>query len=539
MRNQHFAAWLAAAAISCAVFARVLSKCGVLPTTTGLTRSLLYLLLYLAWGVPLRRRVMQPQARRRLAAIAGLMVFWFVLRTVKYFFLANDTAARLVWYGYYIPMLLIPTLAVPVALSLGKPEEFRLPRRSALLFLAAGALLLLVLSNDLHEWVFRFPAGRPHSDLNYRYAPGYFAVLGWEVLCALAALWLILTRCRFSPRRKYLPVCILACILAYCALYISGAHWLRLVLGDLAAAECLMVAALLESCLQNGMIPTNSGYLALFRAGTPQARITDASLASYAVSANAPDLPQDVLRAAVEAPVALDARTRLKSSAIPGGYVFWLEDIADISALLERLEDNRRSIAERNELDAVNYRAREQLSALREKNRLYDLLQAQTARQIARLDELLARSAADQHSETRRRLLAKAAVIAAYVKRRGNLTFLAEGAQTLDSGELRLCLEESLANLRLLGVDCALALPGGLPLEATAVIAFYERFETAVEAALDTLRAVWIHGRPTADGLRLCLELETDAAVELPDAACEREDGVSRFTQTLRRAVQA
>ena len=32
------------------------------------------------------------------------------------------------WYGYYFPMLFIPLLCVLVALSLGKPENYRLPK---------------------------------------------------------------------------------------------------------------------------------------------------------------------------------------------------------------------------------------------------------------------------------------------------------------------------------------------------------------------------------------------------------------------------
>ena len=48
-------------------------------------------------------------------------------------------------------MLFIPLLCVLVALSLGKPENYRLPKWTGLLYLPTTLLLLLVLTNDLHH----------------------------------------------------------------------------------------------------------------------------------------------------------------------------------------------------------------------------------------------------------------------------------------------------------------------------------------------------------------------------------------------------
>ena len=43
--------------------------------------------------------------------------------------------------------------------------------------------------------------------------------------------------------------------------------------------------------------------------------------------------------------------TLLKSSRIGGGYVLWQEDITDVTALLERLEENRKNIEDSNCLE--------------------------------------------------------------------------------------------------------------------------------------------------------------------------------------------
>ena len=124
----------------------------------SLLRSFIYIGLMTWWGISLWQRIVQTQVRRYLAATAALCVFWLSIRTVKFFFAATPAAIRYLWYGYYFPMLFIPLLCVFVALSLGRPENYRLPKWTSLFYIPVTLLLLLVLTNDLHQLVFVFPA---------------------------------------------------------------------------------------------------------------------------------------------------------------------------------------------------------------------------------------------------------------------------------------------------------------------------------------------------------------------------------------------
>ena len=110
-----------AALIVLAIACRVLGNNGVYPRAMGLVRSIIYIFLFAAWGFSLQRRIMQNWQRRYMAAIAICMSFWFSLRTLKYHFIPAATmpdVARLAWYAYYIPMLLIPMLSLLTAVSL-------------------------------------------------------------------------------------------------------------------------------------------------------------------------------------------------------------------------------------------------------------------------------------------------------------------------------------------------------------------------------------------------------------------------------------
>lgn len=198
-------------------------KINVLLVPLGLVRTMIYIGLYIGWGLSVSHRILQTQVRRYMIGVSFLTVFWFVVRSVKYFFVTDPVVIRYLWYWYYCPMLLIPLLSVFVAMSLGKPENYRLPKWARLLYVPTLFFLLLVLTNDLHQLVFSFPAGSVWSDADNGYAYGYYLVMGWIIACALTAFMIMLIKCRGAQRRKYLPALLLSCSIIYAFIYASGA----------------------------------------------------------------------------------------------------------------------------------------------------------------------------------------------------------------------------------------------------------------------------------------------------------------------------
>lgn len=217
------------------------------------------------------------------------MGFWIAIRGIKY---SLDTCAwlmRYLWYLYYLPMLSIPLLALFVAAALGKPVHFRLPKQMNLLYIPTAVLLLFVLTNDLHQLVFRFPENAVVWMNDYRYGLVYFLAVGWMVLCALTALVIMMVKYRVPHSCKVLVLPFVHVIMAllYGVCYISRASWLMLIAGDMTVVFCLVFAAALESCIQCGLIQANTGYEELFMAGRLGAQITDKENRVCIVSSNA------------------------------------------------------------------------------------------------------------------------------------------------------------------------------------------------------------------------------------------------------------
>ena len=539
-KQNHKTGFLVAGMVFSAIALRVLGKFDILIVPVGIARSLIYIALYIGWGISVSKRIIQVQVRHCLIAVSGLMVFWFVIRSMKYYFITDIGIARQLWYWYYLPMLFIPLFSLFVAISLGKPENAKLSKTAlVLLYIPTVLCLLLVLTNDLHQLVFSFPEGEVWTDKNNGYTFGYYIVLGWEILCALAAFVIMIIKCRLSYRKKYLPFLLLACSIGYAFIYVSGVEWMQLIGGDIAAAQCLMFTGILESCIQCGLIQTNTGYQALFEAGSIGAQIVDTDYDTRYASSNAPKLSAEIMRSAESEAAKLDSKTLLRSSKIPGGHVLWQEDITDITALLEKLEENRKTIAESNDVEQENYKTKVKINTVREKNRLYDRLQAQTAHQIELLDQLLTQYEAQSDPEIRRSLLAKAAVIGAYIKRRGNLMFIGEKSNVTDTAELSACLNESFANLELMGVECAIDIPGKNSIYTRDAIRVYDFFEAVTEAAMDDLRFVWLKARSLEDAVIFNLQAESKADLSALSAladTCACEDGVWRFSLRIGKA---
>lgn len=539
-KQNHKTGFLVAALVFSAIALRVLGKFDILKVPGGIARSLIYIALYIGWGISVSKRIIQVQVRHYLIAVSGLMVFWFVIRSMRYFFITDIGISRQLWYLYYLPMLFIPLFSLFVAISLGKPENARLSKTAlALLYIPTVLCLLLVLTNDLHQLVFSFPEGEVWTDKNNGYTFGYYIVLGWEILCALAAFVIMIIKCRLSYRKKYLPFLLLACSIVYAFIYVSGVEWMQLIGGDITAAQCLMFTGILECCIQCGLIQTNTGYRAMFEAGSIGAQIVDTDWHIRYASSNAPKLSSDRMRSAESEAAKLDNNTLLRSSKIPGGHVLWQEDITAITALLEKLEENRKTISESNDVEQENYKTKVKINTVREKNRLYDRLQAQTAHQIELLDQLLTQYEAQSDPEISRSLLAKAAVIGAYIKRRGNLMFIGEKSDVMDTAELTACLDESFANLELMGVECAIDIPDKNSIYTRDAIRVYDFFEAVTEEAMDDLQFVWLKARGLEDAVIFYLQAESktdlSALTSLADT-CTCEEGVWRFSLRIGKA---
>lgn len=503
-------------------------------------RAAIYIGLFVAWGISVRSRIIQPQVRRYLTAVSALMIFWMTVRSIRYSLEEALWVMRHLWYLYYLPMLFIPLLAVFIALSLGKPESFRLPKWTVLLYIPTAALLLLVLTNDLHQLVFRFPEDAVVWMNEYRYGIVYFPVVGWMVLCALTALVIMLVKCRVPNSRKVLVLPFVPVVLSviYGALYIFQLPWLRLIAGDVTVVFCLLIAATLESCIQCGLIQSNTHYNDLLLSCTLRVQLTDPEYQRLLSSRSAEPIPLQIMRQTETGPVRLDGGLRLSGAPVRGGHVLWTEDVSELLEVLEELQDVKDSLEDNNALLRAEYTLKAREAHIAEQDRLYNIIQRETAPRIKLLAELTDACETMGDEAQRKQILGKMAVIGAYLKRRSNLIFLADKTPLFQEKELHLTFGESMDNLELCGITCGLLSELERPVEARQLMKMYDLFEEIVERSIDTMTTITVWIGPADGALRITIN--TDSAADLSPlgsdsvSALRDEDGEWQLCMVLR-----
>ncbi len=481
------------------------------------SRTMLYLGLFSAWGVTVHRRIIQLQARHNLVAVSICMVLWLTMREYRWHLVLLPDAVRLLWYSYYIPLLLILLLCFFISLSLDKGETYRLPKYTRLLFLPVAVLIALVLTNDVHQWIFVFPEdGFLQTELNYRYGAGYYVLTGWCVLCAAASFVTLLIKCRVPKTGKYLwqPILPFLAAMIYILLYALRVPFVVNALGDMTVCLCLMFTAFFESCIQCGLIPSNTRYLDLFLASEDlSVQITDNDYTvRYAARGIAPVTREDMLRAE-GAPVVLSDGRLLHNMPVHGGHAIWTEDISELISRRESLAETREELQDRDGILQMEYEQEKKAQQVREQNRLYDLLQKQTRTQLAAVAYLTEIYASVEDPEKKRHILTRITVLGSYIKRRKDFVLRAEDAPEVTESRLNGALEETFHALVRGGIRSAYRIETGeRPMDGRALTLAYDFIEDVIEAAMDGAKYLFVHVGQVGAGVR-CSVL-ADCAVD-------------------------
>lgn len=522
-RASVFTTVLAAAVILCAVTARFLGVFDILPRAMGIIRSLLYIGLFIGWGISVRQRIIGPRARRYLTFASAFMVFWFIVRSLKYYFVTQPVVVRYLWYLYYPALLLIPMFAVLTAISIGKKDDAPLQKSAAFLIVPALLLVLTVLTNDLHQFVFRFPENaRVWSDKDYNYSLGYIIIVGWMFVCAFILLLTLFKKRRIADKRKLIvfPCIPILGLLLYLIFYVVEAPWLRIAFGDMTAVFCLMYLITLEAFIKCGFIRANTHYSELFHASTVAAQITDENYRVLLSSDNAKDIDRELLKQTENAPVLLENGIRLSGAPIKIGRVVWTEDISPLLHILNELEDMKEELEETNQIEEEEQTLKKHEAHILEQDRLYNILQRDTAHQLSIMDDMIVRVEASEDEAEKRQILYQMLVIGSYLKRRSNLAFLSEKSSMLDIHELELCIKESQTSLESCGIVCIYRSYLNGKILSVHIISMYEFFEKVAETILGLECSMNVYVGMENDAAYL--KIVTDSEKDLSSLASER-----------------
>ncbi len=503
-----------------------------------LCRHMIHISLAAVWCYTLQIRIPDAYLRRYLTAAGGLITFFLFVRMIKWEFLPMGDAGRMMWYLYYIPMILLPCLGVPVVLAIGQGESDPVTcRHRRWIFLPAGILILLVLTNDLHSMVFRFPEGLALYDNIYSYGWLYFVIMAWIYGLGLYFVLSLMVRSRVPGSRfaRSYPAVIMGVAILFWFL-----NSLRVLNVDFVAVSCILVVLLLETTIQVGLIPSNTGYRNTFRYYMDQVWIADRKhrirYASKNAKAQTGSLSEALMIRAESGPFVIEDM-QLNAKPIAGGHVYWMTDISEVQKAIRQLADAEKRLQENNDLLRAEAALKEKDIQLAEQKKIFDRIEEGTSEALAELDILRkkaeavrqensdvrkatsentrqilpdARRSADieqqESSDSLPDIMKKICFLGAFIKRYSNLLLLSEPGK-IPLKELELALRESLEYLKLSVPVTELAAGSEGEAQAEAICGIYLLFTRLLYWNISTLEAVYVTLSGNSEEIRISMEI--------------------------------
>ena len=497
------------------------------------SRTSIYLGMYCAWVIYLNKHVVHKRMRQCLTVIGCLMVFWFFLRTVKYHIFQDPLSTHICWYLYYFPMILIPTLGLNASFLL-EEEHNKVKKRSIFLLFSAMLLIISVFTNDLHQQVFHFYLNPPYSDKNYSYGFLFFVIQGWIIFCLIAMDIILIHKSKISGKKRFwLPVIPGIILLAWNIANILRVPMISTIAGDLTAICCLCIAAIFQSCILCGLIPTNSRYFELFQSnGSLDAEITDNTFHRYYYSGNFPKLTEELRECVIANSSIQENGVLIKHIPVKGGHLFWTEDISVLLDQYQDIEEQQEELTERNQLLQMTYQKEAARKKLEEQNRLLNMIQDQTYKQYELLSSYMKKLEQTESREEYDMLLSKIVVVGTYLKRRKNLVLTRYSSQgdSLTMADLKQSLAESCENLKLCRIRAAYYVQDKeKQLQADDILNCYDFFEWLIEQLFDVINSVFFRVTQIDEKLQISVHVMSSTDIhnflkERPELLIQQEE---------------
>ena len=477
--------------------------------------TVLYGGLFIAWALTVNRRILNTYTRKTLTGLVWYMLFLFVCRGCRYSFFEGDMLlSRLLWYAYYVTFLTVPLLCFFAADSLDE-EGYSYRGFQTGLIAADTILCIAFITNDYHHLAFG-DLGLGNMADYHSYGPLYYLALVWIVALLLATMLRLLSRIRIWRNLSYpwLPLWVL--LLFGCWFFmnhLNGGRTQDIIwrhLFNLPEMFCLMIIAFWESCIQIGLVPSNTDYENIIRRSGIAAVFTNDDESRYLVSENAL-IPEGIRVDDVAGkPRNLDKNTVLYGRKLEGGGILWTEDLSSVNRYNEALTDAGEQLSEENTLLQAENEWKEQHYTLEVQNRLYDDINRLVSPQLSKIREEISFLKKEPDGPALRQRLAVLSFLGAYVKRRANLTLISMERKDgrIPLKELLLSVRESLEYLKLTGVVTGMyETAGELYPEAGQVLLAYDFFQMITERVISEITAVQVRLTQEKDGWRLRLVL--------------------------------
>lgn len=475
----------------------------------------LYTAMILLWEANMESRILRTQAKKRFRLIAFLLIGYLFMRTIKYEILYDNLIAiKYLRYGYYFFTLNIVHLVFFTSLLVAKSETEAISKYWHLLWIPTEALVLMVLTNDIHGLAFKLDVPLSVE----AYGPLFYIILLYITLLALASIISAITASRYirSPWPIVLPITILVLWAAYTFLYILDAPFFHYVKVAFKSAEfnILVVILFIESLVFTRLIPSNRGYERFLKLSSLKIGMMNKDGEIVLSPEDGHFLNSEMIENSLYKARHIDKDTLLESAEIKGGMSFWFIDLKELNMLKEKLYALNESLMNENEILTADKKLRENMAKLEEQNEIRSYIDTKLSPKFDRLKDIVNNLPDDEAAFES--AFKKACLTTVYIKRYSNLFLLSKEDPNIALAELGLAFNESLNYLRLSSVETSIAWQGEGTLDIDRTLAIYETFQNILELHYPDIDRVDISLEPRGNLICIMISIGAGEIHSLP-----------------------
>ena len=219
------------------------------------SQALIGAIVFTVWSLRLYYKLYDQKTKRYVMFIGYLIAFWMLIRVLNGA-INEPTFSRYARYFYYLPLIFIPTFFYIATKTLVSKID---RKRKILLHSISTLMLLLVITNDFHQFAFKYPNGL-NDYKNYTHYIGYYIVCIYMFALFVAGLLFIVVK-RLKINKDYkalIPLIFAVLLMVYTYLYIIDISYIRD--ADVALVLSSLICIEVELIFYLGLLPNNSKY---------------------------------------------------------------------------------------------------------------------------------------------------------------------------------------------------------------------------------------------------------------------------------------
>ena len=427
-------------------------------------------------------KILDKKIKILFEILFGLFIFWLVIKMFNKVAVFDDNS-NIIWYLLYVPLLFVPNLWFLINNQIYLKNK-KLKSIFTIISLSISTILLiLVLTNDFHNWVFILPSDFIASFTSqYKYNIGYLIIYSFifiEILTTIV-LFYVFSGKKTTIKQKILPSIIIVLIIIYSIVYVLTKISLPF-FYDMSLVYVTLGTLLAYFSFKSGLIKNSGNYLEFFETCASPLAITN-------------NQGEVVYQNEKYMQVQNNKNYVLESQPITNGTLLTYEDVGKLKSLQKELTHEINSLKHSNKLLEHKKDILQKEKQIEQHTKLLNKIEKQVESKKLRLEKLLStlpnEITAENKVETKE-ILNEIKLIVGYLKRKTSLILHSEQKDIIPRNEVVLLFKESFNDLKNFGINAGIGIREE-ELPSDIILKFYDIYNELMCGLISSKFDVWI-----------------------------------------------